>query len=244
MKFFDCNTYAGVARFPPLKPAFTPEDLLNEMDRCGVDKALVNNAGGDFESPVVSNREIFEFCNESERLHPVWNILPPHTGEMEPEELFRNMEEHNVRALRAMPAEHRYLLDEVSMGPFFEKLVIRKIPLFIKADWEKVYAVLKDFPELVLVATDHGSWGHDRYFRPLFEQYKNFHIDTSRYELDGGIEDIVKKYGASRLLFGTSFHNIPMGGASLLLRNARIDEKSREMIAFGNLERIVSETEL
>jgi hypothetical protein len=62
--------------------------------------------------------------------------------------------------------------------------------------------------------------------------------------LDGGIEDFVNKYGPSRMLFGSAFHNVPMGGATLTLRNARIDDDARGMIAAGNLERILSEANL
>ena len=37
------------------------------------------------------------------------------------------------------------------MGPILEELVGRKIPLFLKDDWELIYSILADFPKLVLV---------------------------------------------------------------------------------------------
>ena len=79
MKLFDCNTYAGVGLFPALEPALEPDALLEEMNNCGVDLALVNHDGGDFSNPLESNREIAAFCQANERLQPVWNILPPQT---------------------------------------------------------------------------------------------------------------------------------------------------------------------
>jgi predicted TIM-barrel fold metal-dependent hydrolase len=90
-----------------------------------------------------------------------------------------------------------------------------------------------------VLAVEHGCWGSDRYFRPLLEEFANFHIDTANYELDGGIPALVRKYGAERIIYGSSFHNRPMGGASLLLRNVDIDPASRELIAHGNLERLL-----
>ncbi|MFC1582701.1 amidohydrolase family protein [Planctomycetota bacterium] len=256
MKFFDCNAWAGVARIPPLKPVLTPEALLAEMDRCGIDEALVNHAGGNFENPIVSNPEIAAFCAASPRLHPIWNILPPQTGEMTPDQLIADMKTNDVKGVNAFPNAHKYIISAVSVGSLFEAFIARHIPLFLSvtgfetsfggvdAGWENVYRILKEFPELTLVATDHGCWGQDRLFRPLIEHYPNFYIDTSRYELDGGIEEFINTYGPSRLLFGTSFHNAPMGSASLLLRNARISEDARALIAAGNLERLLGEIQL
>lgn len=245
MKFFDCNTYAGVGLRPPLQPALSPDELLEEMDNCGVDAALVNHEGGDFSNPLVSNVEISGFCQSSDRLNPVWNILPPQT-EMKTDELISGMRESGVSALRAMPVAHRYILNEVTMGSTLTELVRRRIPLFLafESGWQLHYDLLECYPELVLVAIDHGCWGQDRYLRPLLERYDHFYIDTSRFELDGGIEDVVNAYGAARILFGSAYHRVPMGGASLLLRNAEIDDDARAAIASGNLERILSEVSL
>ena len=240
IEFFDCNAYAGVGLFPPLEPALVPAALLQEMDNCGVDRALVNHDGGDFSHPLESNEEITAFCQGSERLLPVWNILPPQT-EMRVDDLLEGMRDHGVAALRARPDAHRYLLNEVTMGTVLGELVDRRIPLFVNVEegWQLLYDVLDSHPDLVLIATDHGCWGDDRFFRPLLERYRHFHIDTSRYELDGGLEDVVKTYGSRQMLFGSSYHHVPMGGSSLLVRHAEIGKDDRAAIAAGNLERIL-----
>ena len=84
--------------------------------------------------------------------------------------------------------------------------------------------------------------------RPLLpaasRRYRHFHVDTSRYELDGGLEDVVETYGSRRLLFGSSYHHVPMGGSSLLVRHAGIDEDDRAAIASGNLKAILGEVRL
>ena len=107
-----------------------------------------------------------------------------------------------------------------------------------------VEKILADVPDLTLVITEHGSWGHDRLFRPLVERYENIYRDSSRYALDGGIRDFVGKYGAERLLFGTGFPHWNAGGPILMLMHADIAEKEREMIASGNLERILGRVRL
>jgi predicted TIM-barrel fold metal-dependent hydrolase len=239
LRLFDAYTIMGTATRPPLQPALEPQDLLAEMDRCGVDEAMVTNAGWQIASVPCINRQVVEWCAASPRLHPVWCILPNQCGEMEPAALFRDMKRHGVRLLQARPGAHRYLLNGITCGPLLEELVARRIPLMLDSDWPLLTALLTEFPKLTVLAVEHGCWGSDRYFRPLLEEFANFHIDTANYELDGGIPALVRKYGAERIIYGSSFHNRPMGGASLLLRNVDIDPASRELIAHGNLERLL-----
>ncbi|RLI02005.1 hypothetical protein DRO38_04435, partial [Candidatus Bathyarchaeota archaeon] len=62
--------------------------------------------------------------------------------------------------------------------------------------------------------------------------------------LDGGIRDFCDKYGAERLLFGTGFPKWNPGGPILMLAQADITRKEREMIASGNLQRILGRVKL
>ena len=157
-----------------------------------------------------------------------------------------------VRALWAFPSKHKYILDGVSCGALFGMMVAKKIPLFLLkgetsmgvSNWELVAAVLKECPELRLVYVGQGCWGEDRWFRPLMDRYGGLYTDTSRYELDGGIKAFVGRYGAERLLFGSDFPESNPGGAMLTLAHADISDEEKQMIAAGNLERLLGEVEL
>ena len=244
LRLFDCYALAGVSTRPPLRPILAADELLAEMDYCGVDEALVHSDGAETASPLVTNAEVSEFCSGSERLHPVWNILPPQTGEMLPDQLFGEMAHQGVKTLCARPEENRFLLNEITFGPLFEGLIDRKIPLFLQANWERITNVLKEFPALTMIATGVGVWGQDRLFRPLLERFENFYVETSAMELDGGIPALVGKYGPERILFGSGCHRKPMGAASLLLRNLDLEQGAKEAIAHGNLERLLGEVQL
>lgn len=110
--------------------------------------------------------------------------------------------------------------------------------------WLLIETILRDMPDLTLVVTDHGSWGQDRFFRPLIEKYDNLYLDISRYELDGGIPDFCQKYSAERLLFGTGFPQYNPGGPILTLAQADISTMDREKIASGNLEELLRRVKL
>ena len=252
LEFFDCNAAYGVWSVPPLKPATRVEDLLEEMAWCGIRRALARHAALDNESPQTGNQLIVEETAPHPSLHPAWAILPTQTGELGTvEEFLAAMREAGVRALWAFPSKHRYTLDGVSCGDLLSALSARRIPLLMQRSetsrgltgWELAGALLKEFPALILVVTGHGSWGEDRYFRPLIEAYEGFHIDTSRYELDGGIADFCRKYGPRRLLFGSAFPNTSPGGAMLTLAHADISDEEKQLIAAGNLDRLLEEAQ-
>jgi hypothetical protein len=247
MKFFDCNAFLGRPAqkgiYPPLS---TAGEFLAEMDYCGVDKALIWHIAQHDASPQAGNALIASAIHGHLRLSGCWSILPNQAHEFPPFDSFLELMRHaHITALRAFPLDHHFLLNEVSMGAWFEPMVVHRVPFFISvergANWDIVYNILSEFPDLVCVVCDHGCWGEDRRFRPLVERYPHVYIDTANYLLDGGIEAFVADYGPERLLFGSGFPATHFGGMIMALKHARISEEAKTAIAGKNLERILSE---
>ena len=199
------------------------------FDCHAVAEGLVYHASVVEQGPEVGNQRVVEETEGEPRLHATWAMLPAQTGELGTMEQFlAGMREHGVRALRAYPEQHRYLLNGVTFGP----------------DWKGITSLLAEFPELTLIVVRHGSWGDDRYFRPLLERYRNLHVDTSNYQIDHGIEDVVRKYGPERLLYGSGSPELQMGAALLTTAQADIDDDAKAAIAGGNLRRLLAEVKL
>jgi predicted TIM-barrel fold metal-dependent hydrolase len=243
MRLFDAWTLVGVTRQPPLRPAFTPQALLDEMDWCGVDEAMVSSAAVEGVSPLDTNPWLTDFCAAGPRLHPIWHILPTCTGELVLDAFLKEMRRHGVKALAANPEEHRYLLNGMTLGDVFEAMIHKRIPLYLKCDWPKVVDLLREFPKLTVILRDVGSWGPDRTLRPILDRFPNVHFEISTYKLDGGVPAALGRYGPERILFGSAFHTCAMGGPALRLRNLDIDRAAKELIAFGNLERLLRESQ-
>ena len=249
MRFFDCNAFFGLPTHRPLLPVATAEALLAEMDRAGIERALVWHIAQHDASPQVGNQLLADAIRSQPRLVGCWTALPNQAHEFAPpQELFQQMRQARIGALRIFPNAHHFLADAVSLGELLAPMVTRRVPLFLSVrrgmDWASIYALLRDFPDLVCVLCDHGCWGEDRRFRPLLERYPNVYIDTAQYLLDGGLESLVADYGAGRLLFGSGFPESYFGGMMLALRHARIPDQAKAAIAAGNLERILAEEEL
>lgn len=254
VSYFDCNASFGAPAAGVYRPCLTADDLLAEMDWVGVDQALVHHALMRDQSPVVGNAVLAESIAGRPRLVGSWAILPPQTGELPPaREFFAAMARANIRALWAFPEDHRYILDRITFGRFLGEVGERRIPLFIPRDavgprpqdmWSLVYHLLGQYPSLTLVVAAHGPWGEDRYFRPLLESCAHFYLDISRYELDCGLRDLVAKYGAERLLYGSNFPRNTMGGPRMMVAHADLSATARKAIAGDNLRRLLAEVEL
>jgi len=249
MEFFDCNTYIGRPSTGHLSPVAGVAELLAAMDKAGVARALVWHIAQHDLSPVVGNRLLAEAIAGQERLVGCWTLLPNQARELgATEEWFDRMARANVRAVRAFPQDHRYLLRRETAGDILAGMVERRIPLILSlkkgVSWETVYDLLAQFPELVCILSETGCWGSDRWFRPLLEQYPGVYVDMSDYLLDGGIEAFVKDYGAERMLFGSGFPDQYHGGMMLALKHAEIEQDERDAIASKNLDRILGEVKL
>ena len=245
MKFFDCNCSFGANPIPAFRYARSAQDLVQEMDFCGIDRALVYHANMRFGDPIAYNRKLVEEIKDIPRLSPTWAILPSQTGEaLQVDDLLKHMSASGVKALRAFPQEHRYRLDARTFGDLLEALAQRRIPLFVKQNLLLLGDLLADSPDLIVVAVNQGPHSFERYLRPLMEAYPNLHIDTSYYIIAGAMEEFCSRYGPDRLLFGTAFPDNCSGGALLQLLHADIDEPSKRAIAGENLERLLGEAVL
>lgn len=246
MKFFDCNAYIGFPAVRGLAEAATGADLLAEMDHCGVEQALVWHIAQHDAAPQTGNQLLADAIQAHPRLLGCWTILPNQANEFPPFDSFLSqMRSARVVAVRAYPISHHYLLNSVSMGDWLAGLVDHRVPLFLSvgrgADWGIIYSLLAEYPDLLCVICDHGSWGEDRRFRPLIDRYPHVYIETSLYLLDGGIESFVERYGPYRMLYGSGFPECYLGGMQMTIRHAQISDEAKIAIASGNLERILAE---
>lgn len=247
MHFFDCNAFIGrPARRGLYPPVYTAQDILAEMNFCGVERAVVWHIAQFDAAPQTGNPLLAAAIQAHPRLLGGWTILPNQAHEFPPFATFlEEMRAARVVALRAFPNDHHFMLNAVAMGSWLEPMVAHRVPLLLSvergASWPIVYNLLAEFPDLVCVVCDHGCWGEDRRFRPLVERYPHVYVDTAQYLLDGGIEAFVADYGPERMLFGSGFPASYLGGMMLALRHARIPEEAKAAIASKNLDRILTE---
>lgn len=261
MELFDCNLCFGREMLnhecvnhenfivlEQVKTAEDAEELLRYMDKFDIRRGIVwHKSQYELDADAGNRRLMSETAGHEERLIPSWTVLPAVTDEQyDPEVFFPAMKEAGVRTLRAFPVQDRYFLNVVTMGEQLSLFCEKRIPLFLSpmTGFEYIYEVLKEFQELTVVLVNIGWWPSARLVYPLLKVYKNVYFETGDFSMLHGYEEVCRKFGSERMLFGTNFPTNSMAGSIYSLMSAKIPEEDRENIAHKNLERILSEVRL
>jgi hypothetical protein len=252
-EFWDCNTFIGQRVGRRLAPAYevTPGRLVDEMDRLGIAAAMSYHVLSHEHAPVVGNGRLLSELQGNPRLLPVWVVMPEHTDELPPPRtLVHEMLDAGVHMARMFPATnlsgHRFSLADWSVGGLLTELAAHRIPLVLdfklfrrdEPPWDSIVDICERHPALPVVLVDVQG-RNNRNLYPLLAKLPNLYIETAGLNVHHGIEDVCRRFGAERLLFGSGYPIRSMGGALLQTRSADIDESEREMIASGNLRRLL-----
>lgn len=244
LSFFDCSCMVGRRgkMFP--ESFYDIGDLINAMARYGIGKALVYHSLAREYYPSVGNGAVLEETGKEASLLPSWVVLPHHTGEFpEPKLLVEQMKAADVRAVRVFPAEmeQQFSLAEWNCGRLYSTLEEHRIPLMIpldQTDWAVIHDILSRHPALHVVLTD-VDYRVDRNLFALFDAFPLLSIETIGYKVHRGVEEVCRRFGAARLVFGSGMPLYSGAAAVSMINYARISDQEKQMIAHGNLEKLL-----
>lgn len=253
LTYFDCNSSLGRRGIVHPGSFVHPEDLIDKMDRYGIERALVYHSLAREYDPAAGNRMLMDELARlpANRLAPVWVVMPHHTGEFpHPRELVGDLKTHGVRAVAMFPSaqDHGYSLADWNCGELFGTLESCRIPLFIGWDqfggeWNVLHALCAGYPQLPVVLTG-VTYRLDRNLYPLLHKCGNLRLELSGYKVHNGIEEICARFSAHRVLFGSGMPVFSGASAAAMLNYARISRENKERIARRNLEQLLEEVRL
>jgi predicted TIM-barrel fold metal-dependent hydrolase len=241
----DANVGVGHRHDRPSLFADAPA-LLAQMDRHGVDLALVYHVQGEQVSALDGNDALHEWVAAGAgRLQPAW------MASLGPESLQQLQQLHADRLVRAVR-----LHDTMSLptpltswiyGDLLEWLQQEGIPLWISlADNDPVELAdtLADFRALRTVIVG-AHYVHAQLVAPLMKHLPRSCLELSRFETPGAIEDLVTQIGARRLLYGSFCPRYAMGPILWALHRQQIDAAQLQRILDGNTRELLGlETEV
>lgn len=223
---------------------YRSDDLIGVMDKSGISKALVFGSHAKFSQIDKGNDKLVEDIGNNERLIPCATALPHHTKEfVDPGSFTGYLKSRNIRVVRIFPDFHGVSLYTWLWEDLFNTLETLKVPVFIdlslghwsqEINWGKIHDLCASFPKLPFVMVRMGV-KTDRYLYPLFDKFENLHIETSYYMVNNGIENMVRNFGAKRLLFGTGMPVYKPEPPMKIIEFADISEEDKRMIAGKNL---------
>jgi len=228
------------------------EALLGIMDSKGIDKALVFSSFAKEVHPGA-NEELCSALLKTDRLLPCFTTMPHYTGECQsPLDMVESMRLGGSRAVRIFPVHHRVSLHLWLWEELLKVLCERRIPLLVDfsnptwsadLDYDGLRTVCMNYPELPVILM-RASVSADRYIYRLFDECPNLYLDTSYYQPHNGIYNIVTRFSARRLLFGSGLPVYEPDSPLFAVIRSGIGEKDKQDILSGNWERLWGEAEL
>jgi predicted TIM-barrel fold metal-dependent hydrolase len=245
LSFFDCNVRLGRCSAPRAEQFLDAVGLLAEMDRGGIERALVHHAWSVEWDPHEGNEALLREIGAEDRLYPCFAALPPATEELAPPRDFARRVRDLHGAVRLFPTQHQYTLTDVSVGHLLDALSFERVPVLLdigQTNWREMPEILARHPALNLVVLN-VYYRVDRYLYPLWDRFGNLHLDCGSYGVHRGVEAVCERFGAERLLFGTDLPVHEVGGPMALVTFAGIPDEHQRLIAGGNLSRMLGVTD-
>ena len=248
-KFFDCDVMIGATLVPEPAPVRTAGELVREMDRFGIDRALVYHY---HRLKSRMNRLTLDDVKTSARLIPCW-ALP-----IAPDALDEKLEDHvdemlaaGVKAARFVPdsgpTAGPMTLRRFAMDGVLARLNRHRIPLLVPADhfpaptpygFDQIHEICEAYPDIPLVLLQL-RFSTQAQLIPLMRRHANLCFTIGWFGLFRQVESMAKMFGPERLLYGSG---LPVGDPATgigMVNWGKFSEREKELIAGGNLMRLL-----
>jgi len=155
--------------------------------------------------------------------------------------LLKKLRQEKPVAIKLFPTLHHYLADSFYCGELLEVLNELAMPVMFDADQRPSYEALPklagDFPRIKFILL-RVPLNESRFTMPLLKKTKNVFYDTSVMVDAGLVDEIVRKFGSSRLLFGSNQPYFVPAGALGMIFYARFSDQDKQNILWNNWQQI------
>jgi predicted TIM-barrel fold metal-dependent hydrolase len=249
-EFFDANARIGSVPNANPRHGTTVDELLREMDLFGISEAVVWHAWGNRWDIARGNTELMQIlAPHRDRLHPAWVIMHEHTGQMPPgPQLVAQLREAGVKLVRLFfsiwGSSQEYLpwAYETLLGALEEA----RLPLVLEWEnhppvWNDLAAICGAYPSLPVILTNAKLTQWERDWYPLLAKFPNFHIETAGYQGWRGLEGLCRKFGPRQIIFGSRYPTYQVGQTMSMVARCLRPPGERQLMAGGNLRRLLAE---
>jgi len=243
LTFFDSNVSIGKHKNPYAESPFSAKAaaaLLGAQPE--VSGMLVFHSAAVMYDAFRGNRQLIEETEGRPGLHRIWVALPDIAGnDQDAAGFVTEMRKRKIAAVKIFPRTHNFALTNQGLDPLLSLLSEKALPLFSDQEeisWEEIQYILKSFPKLPFVLTNVG-YRLGRYIDPLMKGYRTFHLEISRYQMHRGLEELCRKFGSERLLFGSGMPVFSPEPVMMMVESARISVRDKRNIAEANLRRVL-----
>ncbi|MFA6930972.1 MAG: amidohydrolase family protein [Lentisphaeria bacterium] len=120
-----------------------------------------------------------------------------------------------------------------------------RIPIlfpYSSLDWQQLDRILTAWPALPAIVCDLPRIGNNAVHAAMLRRHPQLYYTFSTlYSVYGGYQALVREFGATRFVFGTAYPLSEPGAAVTGLLYAGLTQNELEMIAVGNIQRLLME---
>jgi hypothetical protein len=241
---FDANVALG-RRHDRRVPGATPDDLLEQMDRFGIERALVYCQHALLFDAVDGNRMIE---GHRDRLFPQFVFNP---GYDDLPAFVKSTEDADVRSVRISPIQHKYPLRSWVAGDFIawaaglerpQELPQAPIPVWISAfdvNPSQLADMLETVPDLKVVLCE-PHYTQMPWVIPLLRARPNLYVEISRAVVSDAIPRLIEAAGISRVLAGSWWPEGPIAAQLYAIDRCGLNDDHLAAVSAGNLDRLLT----
>lgn len=223
----------------------TASHLIEDCKKAGIDKCVIHSVATAPKQVESINNFVASTCKEHKEFYGFGTIHPDYEN---PFEEIERIESLGLKGIKIHPDTQKFNIDDERMFKIYDALSGR-LPILIHCgDYRYTYShperlarILDMFPGLTVIGAHFGGWSlHDLALEYLID--RNCYMDVSSSFFLTGMkraEELIKIYGAERILFGTDF---PMWDAKEELdkfMTMNLTEEEKELILYKNAEKIL-----
>jgi predicted TIM-barrel fold metal-dependent hydrolase len=233
---FDAQVCVG-SRRSEIGPAATPTVVLGALDRHGITRALVYHAHAEEFSPIHGNIMLADWLADDRRLVPLWSAMPTQESLAQLQALHATKPLRAVRLIRAQGLP----FTDWTQGALLEWLVDAELPLWLalpEIDARDLVSTLRSYERLrVVIAGAHYS--DTLLVHKLLAALPNAYLELSRFESLDAVNNLIARFGAERLLYGSWYPRYALGPMLYFIHHCGLPEAILAQICAGNLERLL-----
>jgi len=244
LAFLDCNLWIGRPRQPEFIQRFDIDVLRAEMARYDIRGGVVSHFAGIYYSPVWANEEVLR-AGDGDLWAGITLVPEMFTPEQAGRAYLSQAISQGARLARVFPATHHFSLRAWCSGALVQALADSRMPLVVwltETSWEEIRHLCDSYPQLTVIV-ESGTQKilyHDRVYYPLLDKYPNLRLELHNLVNYLGVEDIVRRHGAERLLFGTYMLVWDPNASIMQVTHARISAADKALIARENLAELLA----
>ncbi len=243
MNYFAAPIAIGRGAFA--EPDFpTPEKLIRHLDYLDIDRALVYNVDALHYSPARENPRLLEMISRyADRLKPAFVLAPSNFFEHGVLDWLKDQAARGNKSYVVRPTQSCFPLRDIER--LLSELHRFRPVFFLEHRGKNLQPA--DFPDLVMLAERYPMaffvicremWGTQVDTIHAMWRCPNIGVDTSFMHMRNGFEFFAREFGPERVFFGIGDAS-HYGAAPGALAHAELTANEREMIAHGNLEKLL-----